>query len=55
MTLLHVRRGPTDELDEIGALATPLEDPGDLDILLDRIADARFVLLGEASHGTADY
>ena len=27
----------------------------DYDALLDRIGDARFVLLGEASHGTHDY
>src|SRR5690606_33986371 len=33
----------------------PLGDPGDLDPLLERIGDARFVLLGEASHGTHEY
>src|SRR3954469_2093514 len=33
----------------------PLTGPADLDPLLERIGDARFVLLGEASHGTADY
>src|SRR5260221_1015258 len=27
----------------------------DLDALLDRLGDARYVLLGEASHGTSDY
>src|SRR5215207_7435555 len=26
-----------------------------LDALMDRIGDARFVLMGEASHGTSDY
>ena len=36
-------------------LAQPLREPADLDPLLERIGDARFVLLGEASHGTADY
>src|SRR5215213_5477381 len=35
--------------------ATPLANPADLDPLLDRIGDARFVLLGEASHGTHEY
>jgi erythromycin esterase-like protein len=35
-------------------MARPLEGPRDLDPLLDRIRDARCVLLGEASHGTAE-
>src|SRR5205814_3954338 len=35
---------------------TPLAGaPADFDLLLDRIGDARFVLLGEASHGTHDF
>lgn len=33
----------------------PLAGPADLDPLLGRIGRARFVLLGEASHGTAEY
>jgi len=33
----------------------PLRDLRDLDPLLERIGQARFVLLGEASHGTAEY
>jgi erythromycin esterase len=40
---------------EIAALARPLRTPDDLDPLVDRLADARVVLLGEASHGTAEY
>lgn len=43
------------ELDEIEDLATRLEGPGSLDPLIERVGDARFVLLGEASHGTSDY
>lgn len=35
--------------------AHPLTIPADLDPLLERIGDARFVLLGEASHGTSEY
>ncbi len=46
---------PRDELDEISALARPLTDPSDLDPLVERIGDARYVLLGEASHGTSEY
>ena len=43
------------EIEEIRGMATRLVDRSDLDPLLDRIGDARYVLLGEASHGTADY
>lgn len=35
--------------------ALPRTDQASLDPLMDRIGDARYVLLGEASHGTADY
>jgi erythromycin esterase-like protein len=41
--------------DELTALAAPLADPGDLDVLLDRVGDARLVMLGEASHGTHEF
>lgn len=41
--------------DRVSAMARPLEGPGDLDPLLERIGEARYVLLGEASHGTAEY
>src|SRR4051795_4199952 len=36
-------------------LAQPLRGVGELDPLLERIGEARVVLLGEASHGTHEY
>jgi erythromycin esterase len=41
--------------DDIRRLALPLDATSDLDPLLERIGDARFVLLGEASHGTHEF
>src|SRR5688500_6985950 len=35
--------------------SSPLADTQDLDPLMERIGDARYVLLGEASHGTSEY
>ena len=43
------------DVDDLRALHRPLEAPSDLDPLLERVGDARFVLLGEASHGTHEY
>ncbi|GAB5079118.1 erythromycin esterase family protein [Arthrobacter sp. AD-310] len=43
------------ELEGIRALARPLERAGSLDGLVDLCAPARFVCLGEASHGTREY
>ena len=44
-----------DLVEACGRLARPLESLGDLDPLMEQIGDARYVLLGEASHGTSDY
>jgi erythromycin esterase len=40
---------------DVRAAASPLQEENDLDPLLERIGDARYVLLGEASHGTHEY
>jgi erythromycin esterase-like protein len=40
---------------QVGEMAHPLEGPEDLGPLLERIGEARCVLLGEASHGTSEY
>ena len=42
-------------VDALGRAARPLRDDADLDPVLERIGDARFVLLGEASHGTSEF
>ncbi|HEX8906626.1 MAG TPA: erythromycin esterase family protein, partial [Longimicrobiaceae bacterium] len=42
-------------VDAVRERALPLQDESDLDPLLERIGDARVVLLGEASHGTSEY
>jgi erythromycin esterase-like protein len=39
----------------VGDLSRPLRSPADLDPLLERIGEARCVLLGEASHGTHEF
>jgi erythromycin esterase len=40
---------------EIRSLARPLTRSGDLDALVERLGPARFVCVGEASHGTREY
>jgi erythromycin esterase-like protein len=40
---------------EVRELAAPLNNERDLDLLLERIGDARYVLIGEASHGTSEF
>ncbi|WP_050433025.1 erythromycin esterase family protein [Chondromyces crocatus] len=49
--LEHVER----LVDQLRPLARPLSTDRDLDPLMARIGDARFVLLGEASHGTSEF
>src|SRR4051794_12741974 len=45
----------TELIDEIQALARPLQNPKDLDPLMNAIGDSRYVLLGEATHGTSEF
>lgn len=45
----------TDLIGGVRSLARPLRSPSDLDPLMDRIGDAHYVLLGEASHGTHEF
>jgi erythromycin esterase len=42
-------------LKEIESIKHPWDKAEDLDVLLDRIGNAHYVLLGEASHGTSEY
>jgi erythromycin esterase-like protein len=42
-------------IQHVARVASPLEGAADLDPLLERIGAARYVLLGEASHGTSEY
>ena len=41
--------------ERVSSKARRLREPADLDPLIDRVGDARYVLLGEASHGTSEY
>lgn len=47
--------GTVDELAQIRSLAHPLTRDADLDGLVDNVGGARFVCLGEASHGTHEF
>ncbi|HEY4305808.1 MAG TPA: erythromycin esterase family protein [Gemmatimonadaceae bacterium] len=42
-------------VDGLKRIARPLASPKDLDPLIERMGDARYVLLGEASHGTSEF
>lgn len=52
---LEPRTDPRELAREVALIALPLEGSADLDPLLERIGGARYVLLGEASHGTSEY
>ena len=41
--------------DKISRVSHRLEDEGDLEPLLETVGDARYVLIGEASHGTSEF
>jgi erythromycin esterase len=52
----RIREGAAGYLvEEIRQISSPLQTIADLDPLIERIGDARFVLLGGASHGTSEY
>lgn len=53
----RARRDAGDEslVAELRKAALPLESANDLDPLLEQVGDARFVLLGEATHGTSEF
>lgn len=50
-------RGDSDTAagEELRSLASPLRTPADLDPLVEQASDARFVCIGEASHGTHEF
>lgn len=52
---LDVKIGGRELVEEIRGLARPLVDARDLDELAASVSASRFVCLGEASHGTAEY
>jgi erythromycin esterase-like protein len=54
-SLAHEEPATSELIDQVRAFAQPLREARDLDPLLKQIGDAHFVLLGEASHGTAEY
>src|SRR5688572_28350939 len=45
----------TELISIVTQITHPLQTVRDLDPLMDRIGDAQYVLLGEASHGTSEY
>ena len=54
MALLNTARTKSIE-NILAGMALPLTGAGDLDPLMERLAGARIVMIGEASHGTSEY
>jgi erythromycin esterase-like protein len=52
---MRLRRNAASMHDALARLATPLEDDASLDPLIERVGDARIVMLGEATHGTSEF
>ena len=52
---IHEPAASEDVSDAVRAISHPLDDWQELDPLMARIGDARYVLLGEASHGTSEF
>src|SRR4051812_16734464 len=58
MKISHLKDKPDETIDLNKLLSDnsiELRDPNDLDALIEKIGDAKYVLLGEASHGTHEY
>ncbi len=55
MTSLHPEPTVRAAAAEIRSLAIPLDDPAAMGRLADRVRGARFVCIGEASHGTHEF
>ena len=53
--LIEERAVAAELVRRVARIALPLDRIADIDPLLDRIGDAHYVLLGEASHGTSEY
>src|SRR5215203_5753089 len=55
ISILGCKKNSANEVVDLNIPTHALQNVQDLDILLNQIGDARIVLLGEASHGTAEF